>query len=78
MYKCLRLPFDKVKIDRMYDEKGNNSSYVRITYNESYFYLSYYDLRPVKPHFNSIEYIPKTGYFICDNIKISGFGNVFN
>lgn len=59
MYKCLRLPFDKVKIDRMCDEKGNNASYVRITYNECYFYLSYYDLRPVTPHFNCIECIPK-------------------
>ncbi|CAM6917045.1 hypothetical protein ENROMM299B_13875 [Enterobacter roggenkampii] len=49
MYKCLRLPFDKVKIDRMCDEKGNNASYVRITYNEFYFYLSYYDLMTCSP-----------------------------
>ncbi len=71
MYKCLRLPFDKVKIDRMCDEKGNNASYVRITYNEFYFYLSYYDLRPVTPHFNSIECIPKTGYLFIIAYKIS-------
>ncbi len=71
MYKCLRLPFDKVKIDRMCDEKGNNASYVRITYNEFYYYLSYYDLRPVTPNFNSIECIPKNSDLYIIVYKIS-------
>lgn len=82
MYKCFKLPFDKIKIDRMSDEDGNNASYVRISYNGYYFYFSYHNLRPVTAKFHSIESIDKTrniyivAYKISQNsYKICWFGD---
>lgn len=54
MYECLKFPFNKVIIDSMCDEDGKNASYVRLSYNGYYFYISYHYLRPVNRHFNSV------------------------
>lgn len=73
MYKCLKLPLDKVKIDRMSDDNGNNASYVRISYNGYYFYFSYHNLRPVTTALHSLESIEKT-----HNVYIVAYKTSYN